>query len=57
MQRFGLGIGLLEVRGLERGADGPPAGEVDEEVFGGTKAELVDAGIGAALYAGGIGSR
>ena len=37
---------------LQRGTDGPPAREVGEEVFGGTKAELVDAGIGAALYAG-----
>ena len=52
MERFCFGIGLPEVRGVERGTDGPPAREVGEEVFGGTKAELVDAGIGAALYAG-----
>ena len=52
MQRFCFGIGLLEVSSLERGADGPPAGEVGEEVLGGTEAELVDDGIGAAMYAG-----
>ena len=37
---------------LQRGTDGPPAREVGEEVFGGTKAELVDAGIGSAMHAG-----
>ena len=52
MEGLGLGVGLLEVGGLERGTDSPPAGEVGAEVFGGTEAELVDAGIGTAMYAG-----
>ena len=52
MQRSCFGIGLSEVRSLERDTGSPSTGEVGEEVFGGTKAELVDAAIGAALYAG-----
>ena len=52
MERFCFGVRLLEVRSLERDAGCPTTGEVGEEVFGGTKAELVDAAIGAALYAG-----
>ena len=52
MECFCFGIGLPEVRGVERGTDGPPAGELGEEVFGGTKAELVADGIGAAMYTG-----
>ena len=34
MECFCFGIGLPEVRGVERGTDGPPAGELGEEVFG-----------------------
>ena len=52
MEHFCLGVGFSEVGSLQRGTDGPPAREVGEEVFGGTKAELVDAGIGSAMHAG-----
>lgn len=43
LECLGLGVGFLEVGSLERGTDGPSAGEVGAEVVRGTEAELIDA--------------